>query len=77
VTQLFLGGRVRVKTPASMFNCRVGRIIHITRPFVTNDRMRSEALDRMPLYEVQLDDGNHARCRGLDLEIDSSGVPAL
>jgi hypothetical protein len=77
MNQLFLGGRVRVKTTAAAFNCRVGRIIHITEPFVANNNMRSEALERMPLYEVQLDDGKHTRCRGVDLEIDSSGIPAL
>ena len=71
MNQLSLGGRVRVTTERSPFNCRVGRIIHITQPFVADDRMRTDALAQMPLYEVELEDGNHARCRGRDLEVES------
>jgi hypothetical protein len=71
MNQLSLGGRVRVTTERSSFNCRVGRIIHITQPFVADDRMRTDALAQMPLYEVELEDGSHARCRGRDLEVES------
>ena len=69
MSHLSLGGRVRVPAHRASFHCRVGRIVSITQPFVANDAMKSRALAEMPLYEVQLDDGNHSRCRGLDLEI--------
>ena len=65
---LSLGGRVRVNVHNPSFNCRIGRIVHIARPFVADDQMKSEALMKMPLYDVQLEDGSHQKCRGLDLE---------
>jgi len=65
---LTLGGRVRVNVHNPSFNCRIGRIVHIARPFVADDQMKSEALMKMPLYDVQLEDGSHQKCRGLDLE---------
>ena len=70
---LILGGRVRVNVHNPAFNCRIGRIVHITRPFVADDEMKSEALQKMPLYDVQLEDGTHQRCRGLDLETLTAG----
>jgi hypothetical protein len=68
MSNLNLGGRVRVNSSNSSLNCRVGRIVHITQPYVANDLMKSEALAKMPLYDVEFEDGNHQRCRGLDLE---------
>ncbi len=68
MNHLSLGGRVRVTMPGSSLNCRVGRIVHVTHPFVADDRMRSDALTQMPLYNVLLDDGSHERCRGRELE---------
>jgi hypothetical protein len=68
MNNLTLGGRVRVSTPAPSLNCRIGRIVRITQPFVADDRMKAEALKQMPLYDVQLEDGSHERCRGRDLE---------
>src|SRR5262245_6082301 len=70
---LSLGGRVRVHATNASFNCRIGRIVHITQPFVANERMKVDALAKMPLYDVQLEDGSHQRCRGLDLEHCSGG----
>jgi hypothetical protein len=68
MNHLSLGGRVRVTTARSPLNCRVGRIVHVTQPFVANDRMRSDALEQMPLYKVRLDDGSQERCCGRELE---------
>jgi hypothetical protein len=65
---LSLGGRVRVNAHNPSFNCRIGRIVHIARPFVADDQMKSAALMKMPLYDVELEDGSHQKCRGLDLE---------
>jgi len=65
---LSLGGRVRVTTPAERLNCRIGKIIHITEPFVANEQMKSQALQQLPLYDIELEDGSHERCRGRDLE---------
>ena len=74
--QLNLGGRVRVTTPhRASFNCRIGRIVHIARPFVANDNMKAEALARMPLYAVLLDDGSQERCCGRDLETVQTATP--
>ena len=67
--QLILGGRVRVVSPRSSLNCRVGRIIRVTQPFVANEQMKAEALAQMPLYKVEFDDGHEERCRGRDLEL--------
>jgi len=68
MNSLNLGGRVRVNATGSSLNCRIGRIVHITQPFVATERMKSDALMQLPLYDVQLDDGHHQKCRGLDLE---------
>jgi len=66
--QLNLGARVRVTRPPSSFNCRIGRIIHIIKPFVADERAETEAFTQLPLYEVQFEDGTHECCRGRELE---------
>ena len=64
-----IGERVRITSTIPSFERRMGRIVQITEPFVSNEWMKAEALFEMPLYAVRLDDGRNRRFRVRDLEL--------
>jgi hypothetical protein len=73
--QLKIGDKVRILSGIPAFHNHTGRIDRITHPFVTNEPMKSMALQEMPLYCVLLDDGRNFRFRGKDLELLNTFTP--